>query len=180
MKRALLTSALLCLVGLSGPSASNRSDLEGEPILQSRPIAIDKDGNLLFTHTTPPPGLVDPVVVIGEDGTLAVTNVPAPPGLVNPTVTITEDGTLTVTNVPAPPGLVDPTVTITEDGTLTVTTAPAPPGLANPRIVIDEQGNYLERTDGPALGVTGALVLMALMLILGGYALARRRTVQVS
>ncbi len=173
MKRAFLTAVLLCLVGLSGPSVALVSDN------RSLPISIDASGNLLYTHTTPPPGLVDPLVAIGEDGTLSVTNFTPPPGLVDPTVTIGQDGTLTATSVPAPPGLVNPVVAMDEGGVLSVTHVTPPGGLANPRVTIGEGGDLLESFKPPALSVTGALVLIALMLILGGYALARHRTAQL-
>ena len=70
-------------------------------------------------------------------------------------------------------------IAVAEDGTNLAPMVDPPGGLATPRILIDVQGNLLERDDDPALSVTGALVLMALMPILGGYALNRRRTAQV-
>lgn len=149
MKRIVLTLALLCLVHFSSFPCPVISGLYGKP------IAVDADGNPLFTSTTPPPGLVPPAVVIDDTGTNLVTSVQPPGGLVPPAVVIDDTGANLVTTVQPPPGLVDP------------------------RVLFDAEGRYRFENDGPALSVTGIVIMMALMLILGGYALRRRRTEQV-
>jgi hypothetical protein len=155
----------------------------GQPILcgrTDRPVEIDANGVSLVTHVVPPAGLVDRAVEIDANGLSLTTHVTPPAGLVDRGVEIDANGLSLVTHVTPPAGLVDRTVEIDANGLSLVTHVVPPEGLIDRPAEISPTGAglFFAASAIPALTGAGLLVLVMLLILAGTLVLRRRMRAQ--